>query len=762
MDQNLRDQCQELFDFIAKTLRSAATASAQAAGSGGRGLFSRGPVLPDPLQLQLQLEEAIGQLGRLQQIDQDQARHHQDRFRRFQRQQATLVHLATHPAVVSGDLPGLARALSEQVAEALEVARVGIWLLVDNGRQLKCLEQFIKSQNRHESDLALDTADFPQYFQTLRSGRALVSADVQTDPATRELLHPYLHSLGISSMLDAPIRAGGEVAGVVCLEHVGPIRHWVDEEVTFAAAIADLIAQVLVGRDRLQAEKAWRESEQRFSQFMDNIPAAVFIQDSDSSMIYVNAFLKRFFNAESWLGKPPDQFLPPDIAAELLSRQTKVRPDDLVSYRIALPDRDGNIRHFETFRFQIPRVDLPPLAGSIALDITELQQSEEELSRLQNQLVQSQKMEAIGRLAGGIAHDFNNLLSPILGYADLTIMDLEQDSTLRENVQQIKEAAERAASLTRQLLSFTRKQVLDFKPANLNRIISDFSQMLRRLIGEEIELVFQPAAELKEVRVDQAQLQQVLMNLAINAKDAMPEGGILAIETALVTIDDASYPAQPVLTPGEYVMISISDTGQGMDAKTMKHLFEPFFTTKEQGKGTGLGLSTVYGIVLQHDGHVSVQSVPSQGTCFQIFLPPVAGGTVPAPAPSTEPLPSPGKETIMVVEDEATVQKLACDILVNHGYQVVSASSPHDAIMIAQQYPGGVDLLLTAVVMPRMNGKTLFQNLERTRAGLKVLYMSGYSSNIIAEYGLLEEGIHFLQKPFSVQALLQKVREALD
>ena len=384
---------------------------------------------------------------------------------------------------------------------------------------------------------------------------------------------------------------------------------------------------------------------------------------------------------------------------------------------------------------------------------------------LEQQLRQSQKMEAVGRLAGGIAHDFNNLLMVISGYSEFLLERLGSDPSLRAPAQEIAGAAERASSLTRQLLAFSRKQMLAPKIVNPNSVVTENLKMLTRMIGEDIDLVMVPTANLWPVRADSGQIEQVIMNLAVNARDAMPSGGKLTIETSNVTLDEDYVRYHAPSRPGDYVMIAISDTGAGMDSETQSHIFEPFFTTKGP-KGTGLGLSTVYGIIKQSGGYIWVYSEVGKGTTFKIYLPRVAALGEPAVAQAGESKEiravEPGTETILVVEDEANLRYLARQYLEKQGYRVIEAADGAVAMQIAVAHEGVIHLLLTDVIMPGMNGRELAQRISEIRPNVKVLYMSGYTENVVGHNGMLDAGVRLLQKPFNLRDLKIKVREVLD
>lgn len=394
----------------------------------------------------------------------------------------------------------------------------------------------------------------------------------------------------------------------------------------------------------------------------------------------------------------------------------------------------------------------------------DLEKSLQDLKQTQTQLIQAQKMEAIGRLAGGVAHDFNNLLTVIQISTQLLMRQLHPQDPLWEHVQQIQEASERATRLTKQLLSFSRRKVVEPRQVNLSEIVSDLGQMLKRVIGEDIELVIALAEDLWSVRADPSQMEQVIVNLAVNARDAMPQGGQLSIQTANTILDNAYAATQIDARPGEHVILTISDTGTGMDDEVQSHIFEPFFTTKEGGQGTGLGLPTVYGIVKQSNGHIWFDSQVDLGTTFKIYLP--RAEEMERQHEALSPMMSistmQGSETILVVEDDASVQVLAVQILKAHGYQTLTAQNGLEAIQLSKKHDGPIHLLLTDVVMPEMSGKELAERLQSQRPELQVLYVSGYSDNVIAHHGILNEGSLFLPKPFTLESLVQKVRTALD
>ena len=516
------------------------------------------------------------------------------------------------------------------------------------------------------------------------------------------------------------------------------------------------ILRDITGRKRMEAEI--RGSEERYRLLFERNLAGVYRSTPDGRLLECNrayAQMMGYASPAEAMAQPGAAFHPtPDGRERLLER---IRGEgSLVNFERAARRKDGSLI------WVVENVSLLPsdeeggeiLLGTV-VDMTERR-------RLEEQLLQSQKMEAVGRLAGGIAHDFNNLLTAVSGYSELLLRELPEGDPRREFAEEIRKAGGRAAALTHQLLAFSRRQVLEPRVLDLNAVISGMERMLRRVIGEDIELITATQEELWHARADPGQIEQAILNLVVNARDAMPRGGKLTLETANVELDEKFAGRYATVTPGPHVMLAVSDTGIGMDAELQARLFEPFFTTKEHGKGTGLGLSTTYGIVKQSGGSIWVYSEPGHGTTFKIYLPRCEEPLEELPpAPDTREA-APGTETVLVVEDEPEVRRLVERLLRGKGYRVLTAGSPADAVGLASAHEGAIDLLLTDVIMPGMNGRELARRLAPARPAMRVLYMSGYADAAMSQQGILPPGTAFVSKPFTPEVLARKVREVLD
>ena len=513
--------------------------------------------------------------------------------------------------------------------------------------------------------------------------------------------------------------------------------------------------------ERKLGEEALKNEKEKFRVLVEESPLGVSIIGENGDYKYVNPKFVDMFGytpeeiptGREWFRKayPDKEYRNQAIAAWInVITETKFGQCSTLIYTVTCKDGSKKVTRFLPVKMKTGDQML------IYEDITEQK-------KLEAQLVQAQKMEAIGRLAGGVAHDFNNLLTVIIGNASLLLMGLDEKDPLREDLEEISDAGDRAASLTRQLLAFSRKQPLRLAVLNLNEVITDMNKMLKRMIGEDVEVLTSFESDLISVKADPGQMEQVIMNLAVNARDAMPCGGKLTIETKNVYLDEAYWQEYDLeAKPGPYVMLAVSDTGVGMDKETESHIFEPFFTTKKKGVGTGLGLSTVYGIVKQMGGYIWVYSEPGQGATFKIYLPGVETAAEPAKRKPNHLKRFEGSETILLVEDDKSVLNLARKVLKQQGYSVIEAQNGEDAFKVAEAHAGPIHLMTTDVVMPGMSGMELAQRMGPLYPGLKVLFMSGYTDDAIAHHGVLDPGIAFLQKPFTPEGLAQKVREVLE
>jgi PAS domain S-box-containing protein len=514
---------------------------------------------------------------------------------------------------------------------------------------------------------------------------------------------------------------------------------------------------------RRNAEAALRDSEERFRVLFESSPDPCYMGTVDGRYIDINRAAEELvgYSREEVIGKSafelgilhPDYF---EAGARMMAECMAGSPSSPTE--IVVRHRDGREIVIES-RLAAVRMKDAVAILSTGRDITARKQAEMERRRLEEQLRQASKMEAVGRLAGGVAHDFNNLLTGIRGFTDLVLSGLAPGDAAHADLLEIQRATQRAAALTGQLLAFSRKQVVDPTVLDLNKLLVGAMRILERLIGEDVQLEFAPGADLSAVRVDPSGIEQVLINLAVNARDAMPNGGRLSIETTAVEIDSAFCSEHIDARPGAYVLLSVTDTGLGMSAGVLSHLFEPFFTTKGPGRGTGLGLSIIYGIVQQSNGFVHVESGVGEGSTFRIYLPAIAERPAPSTAPTDADVPR-GTETILIVEDEVLVRDLVTKFLENQGYRVLSAARGMEALELARG--ASIDLLLSDVILPNMNGRQTYERLLLSTPALRVLFMSGYTENIIAPHGVLEAGFQFVQKPFSLRELARKVREALD
>ncbi len=545
-------------------------------------------------------------------------------------------------------------------------------------------------------------------------------------------------------------------------------ERWIDLAATTIefAGLPSTLATAIDVTERKLAEVTLRESEIKYRQLVENANSVILNMNMRGEITFLNTFAQDFFGytEREIHGRSALGTIIPEV--DSAGRDMRAFFKDLLRFRHRYRHSENENMRKSGERVLISWANrilsdekgIPSQFLCIGNDVTQVRSLEE-------QVRQSQKLEVVGRLAGGIAHDFNNILGVITGYSELALMDMPSEDPHRENIETVRQAAKRAASLTRQLLAFSRKQVLEPAVLNLNFIIQQLEKMLRRLIGEDIDLATTLDPRLAPVKVDPSQIEQVILNLAVNARDAMPRGGKLTIETANVDLDE-SYTAKHVgAIPGPHVMLAVSDTGMGMNENVLTHIFEPFFTTKEQGVGTGLGLATVYGIVKQSGGNIWVYSEEGRGTTFKIYIPrhkseAALHDRVPFTEDSTV-VPG-GSETILLVEDDETLRSSVTQVLKKYGYSTLEATSSDDAIRISETNMGTIHLLLTDVVMPGMSGRELAERLTRQRPEIRILFMSGYTDDAIIHHGVLESGMAFIQKPFTIENLMKKIRRVME
>ncbi len=622
----------------------------------------------------------------------------------------------------------------------------------------------VDSTGRRSGNVYQSQGTTTRLVMTTRTGILIQPADAEEI----KHLYPNLYATfktGLRSTMSVPLISKDEAIGSLTFRSK-KLKAYSEQDLRLAEKIGMQIAGAVVNaklfNDLSKTEKSLRESNELFSLFMRHSPIYTFIKEVTPTQSLVLQASDNYvqmigIRGGDMVGKTMTELFPPEFAA-------KITADDwaVVSRGDVLRlDEELNGRSYTTIKFPIVRGDKTLLAG-YTIDITERKRAEEEKIKLQGQLLQSQKMESVGRLAGGVAHDFNNMLGVILGHAEMALGQVDPMQPLHVNLLEIRKAAERSADLTRQLLAFARKQTVSPRVLNLNETVAGMINMLQRLIGEDIRLNWLPGIDLWPVKIDPSQIDQILANLCVNARDAIVGIGKITIETGNISLDEAYCADHAGFVPGEYVLLAVSDDGSGMDKEVLDKLFEPFFTTKGLGKGTGLGLATIYGIVKQNNGFINVYSEPDQGTTFRIYLPRHIGKDEQARTEEPREPVMRGRETVLVVEDEPSLLDLGKLMLEDQGYRVLTAGTPGEAIRLAEDHPGEIHLLLTDVVMPGMNGQDLAKKMLPLYPNLKRLFMSGYPANVIIHNSVLDEGVNFIQKPFSRKDLAAKVREVLD
>jgi PAS domain S-box-containing protein len=701
------------------------------------------------------LKDRLGRLGQAVQQALEKHRMREDHKRTSKRLAAE--HAITTTLAEFTSLEEAVPRIIQVICETLAWAIGTVWKVDPDGQVLRCLEIYQAAPDKAKEFEAITRqmtfapgVCLPGRIWT--SGKPCWITDVTKDANCPRA--PVAAKEGLHGALGFPILSGEQVLGVIeCFSHEIQVP---DEEIlSMMASVGSQIGQAI---ERKRIDEELRGSEERYRQIVETAIEGIWTIDAKGETTFVNERLAHMlgYTAEEMIGRPLLNILHERDRGQALERLERIRKGAADHFDMVLHRKDGT--ELASMVSAAPFLDKEGrFAGALAMitDISERKQLEE-------QFRQAQKMEAFGQLAGGVAHDFNNLLTVISGYSELLLSTAGLDDSTKNLITQIHMAGERAASLTRQLLAFSRKQVLEPKVLDLNTIIIDTEKMLRRLIGEDVTLTSVLQSDLARVKVDPGQMDQVIMNLAVNARDAMPQGGKLTIETTNVDLDQAYAETHPEVTPGRYVMMAVSDTGCGMDDATKARIFEPFFTTKGPGKGTGLGLATAFGIVKQSGGHIAVYSELEHGTSFKIYLPVVTErissgksfhGVRTAPK---------GNETVLLVEDEDGVRGFARHALQMFGYTVLEASNGAEAIKMCEEQKEPIHLVVSDVVMPEMGGRRLIEQLTALRPGIKVLFLSGYTDDAVMRHGVLEAEVAFLQKPFTPTALANKVREVLD
>jgi len=588
-------------------------------------------------------------------------------------------------------------------------------------------------------------------YSSLAALQAVPVAENYADPADRPRWQALMDQAGL--VRDFEVRYRRRDGTVIWVRETARVVRGSDGRAMYYEGSLEDITE------RREAERAREQSERRFRALVEHSADGIALVSAEAVVTYASPSVTRIlgFTPEELAGRNGFELVHPEDLA--LAQETSARlvrePGAARSVGIRVRHKDGGWRILEGTASSLLR---DPSVGAIVVNFRDVS----ERRGLEDRLRQAQKMEAVGQLAGGVAHDFNNVLTAISGFTEILLEDLEPTDRRRQDVEEIRRSVDRATALTGQLLAFSRRQILQPVFLDLNAVVARMDKMLRRLIGEDVVLNTREAPGLWPVSADPGQLEQVVVNIAVNARDAMPGGGELTLETANITMDKAYAREHPPAEPGDYVMLAVSDTGHGMDVETQRRVFEPFFTTKASGKGTGLGLATVYGIVKQSGGFIWVYSEPGHGTTFKVYLPRSSGGALALPAPEPSADIAGGTETILLIEDDDVVRGLARRMLAAKGYTVLESKSGAEALDICCRHAGAVHLLLTDVVMPEMGGRDVAQRVAGLRPEVRVVYMSGYTEDAVVRHGVLAADVAYVQKPFTSDSLARKVRDALD
>ncbi len=660
---------------------------------------------------------------------------------------------------------GIAR-ITEAASEALDVDRASVWFFDEGHTLIRCADLFDRVAGRHEHGTELAAKEFPAYFEALDQQRVLAAVDARIDERTREFKDHYLDPLGIIAMLDAPLWHDGRNVGVLCNEDKKGPRAWTESDRSLAGSLADFLAMTLEANDRRIAEVTLRDREAELRAIVDNAYDVIASVNTEWELHYfsprMGAILGRSvedLSGRRWMSHlHPDDI--PKVQEAIIGAVQRETP---YSVTCRWERDDGEWRWFEA-RGRSYGEGSNRRVVVVARDVTERLETEQEALKLERQLVQAQKLEAVGRLAGGVAHDFNNILTAILGHADLALATPHLPEALREELAEIRRNSLRASELTHQLLTLSSSRDARPEVFDVHASIENLTRMIRRVIGEEIECVLERTGENLLAFAEPARFDQVLVNLAINARDAMPNGGRLTIATRRMRIGHGATGEVSGVDPGEYVRIDVSDTGTGIADEIVDHIFDPFFTTKGPGEGTGLGLAMVYGIMRRAGGSVHVSSVKGEGTRFTLLLPCARDGeATPEPRPVRNSKASTrGSERILIVEDEAAIRRLFRRIMTAEGYEVHLASNGADGIARLDESDTPFDLVISDVRMPQMNGHELARRLHELHPGTPILLISGYAVGPDGDTSLDEESLDILAKPFLPAELVSRVRQLLD
>jgi len=669
------------------------------------------------------------------------------------RRQAALVELSNYVAITLGDLTLSLQKITEVAAVELSVERVSVWLFEDNSTRLRCLDLYENLDDRHSAGSVLNAFNYPKYFAALVNERVIGTEFIREDPRTCEFGDDYLLPDNIVSLLDASIRLSGQVMGVLCHEQLNSPRNWSPEDISFAGELADQVAKSILNYEQRKAEEALRASEERYRDLFENANDIIYTRDIAGRFTSINKMGQQLFGGslEKILGSSITEYVTSEDLPGVNNWLSTIEPSKFTNepQEVHVKTHDGNLAILEIKKRLIYENGIPVAVQGIARDITKRRM-------LEDQLRQAQKMEAIGNLAGGIAHDFNNLLTIIITYSDLILRKNKDLDSLRKFSKRILEAGQKAAWLTSQLLAFSRKQVVQPRKVNLTEVVSETLELLERVLNENIHLNVTLQSPIDSIYIDPGQLQQIIMNLIVNSRDALPLGGNIFISTEQRFMENnITFP----INTGDYAVLTVQDTGEGIPLDVQARIFEPFFTTKEKDRGTGLGLSTVYGIVAQANGHINLVSESGVGTTFEVFLPIMKGDSEDIYSDNEIDIPDFKQDgRILVMDDNIAISQLVKEILQPFGYKIVDVHSAEEVLSLCESNKEQFDLLILDVIMPTMTGPEIGNKIRSYNERIPILYISGYGHDVLPSHIAETSGQEdFLQKPFSPEQLLKKV-----